>query len=51
MRIATEKEYEIQPTDGVDLVASDLLVILNQLREVNPEHRQRIKLMLDIETL
>lgn len=51
MRIATEKEYEIQPNDSLDFITEDVAAALNALREVNADKRHRVKVMFDIETI
>lgn len=49
MRLAAEIDFEVQPTDALDFIEQSVSHILNELRDVNPEKRQSIKIMFDVE--
>lgn len=49
MRLAAELDFEVQPTDSLEFIIDKVRGTLHKLREVNPEKRQTIKVMFDVE--
>lgn len=49
MRLAAELDFEVQPNDALDFIIDKAGATLHQLREVNSERRQTIKVMFDVE--
>lgn len=49
MRVATEMDFEAQPTDSLDFVIDQVGDALNKIRTIDAEKRLTIKVFVDVE--
>lgn len=49
MRVATEMDFEVYPTDGLDFVTDQVKDALEKIRTIDDEKKLTIKVFVDVE--